>query len=178
MELKVGDAMTRGVIYVKPDENVQRVAEIMKKNDIDSVIVIDNGVGVGIVTDMDIIAKVVASGKDPRTTCVSKIMTSPLITITPDADIDDAARVMRDREIRRLIVTQDGNIIGMLSEFDLVRVEPALHLLIREHSQWDIADIASPTTTISGICEVCGNYSEDLRSLNGRLVCEECAGED
>ncbi|HDH41444.1 MAG TPA: CBS domain-containing protein [Candidatus Altiarchaeales archaeon] len=178
MELKVGDAMTRGVIYVKPDENVQRVAEIMKKNDIDSVIVIDNGVGVGIVTDMDIIAKVVATGKDPKTICVSKIMTSPLITITPDADIDDAARVMRDREIRRLIVTQDGNIIGMLSEFDLVRVEPALHLLIREHSQWDIADIASPTTTISGICEVCGNYSEDLRPLNGRLVCEECASED
>ncbi|OYT38914.1 MAG: hypothetical protein B6U86_05875 [Candidatus Altiarchaeales archaeon ex4484_43] len=109
---------------------------------------------------------------------VSKIMTSPLITITPDADIDDAAREMRDREVRRLIVTQDGNIIGMLSEFDLVRVEPALHLLIREHSQWDIADIASPTTTISGICEVCGNYSEDLMPLNGRLVCEECASED
>ncbi|RLI88475.1 MAG: hypothetical protein DRO62_03650 [Candidatus Altiarchaeales archaeon] len=178
MELKVGDAMTRGVIYVKPDDNVQRVAEIMKKNDIDSVIVIDNGVGVGIVTDMDIIAKVVATGKDPKTTTVSKIMTSPLITITPDADIDDAAREMRDREVRRLIVTQDGNIIGMLSEFDLVRVEPALHLLIREHSQWDIADIASPTTTISGICEVCGNYSEDLMPLNGRLVCEECASED
>jgi len=178
MELKVGDAMTRGVIYVKPDDNVQRVAEIMRKNDIDSVIVIDNGIGVGIVTDMDIIAKVVANGRDPKTTTVSGIMTSPLLTITPGADIDDAAREMRDRDVRRLVVTQDGNIIGMLSEFDLVRVEPALHLLIREHSQWDIADIASPAATISGICEVCGNYSEDLMPFNGRLVCEECASED
>ncbi len=178
MELKVGDAMTRGVIYIKPKDSIQRVAEIMKKNDIDSVIVIDNGVGVGIVTDRDIIAKVVAHDRDPKTTRISEIMTSPLITITPDTDIDDAARKMRDKDIRRLIVTQDGNIIGMLSEFDLVRVEPALHLLIREHSQWDIADMTSPVGTISGICEVCSNYSEDLRSFNGRLVCEECASED
>lgn len=178
MELKVGDAMTRGVIYVKPEDNVQRVAEIMKKNDIDSVIVINNGIGVGIVTDTDIIAKVVADGENPRTTPVSDIMTSPLITIEPGADIDDAAIEMRDKDVRRLIVARGGNIIGMLSEFDLVRVEPALHLLIREHSQWDIADVASPAGTISGICEVCGNYSEDLRPFNGRLMCEECASED
>jgi CBS domain-containing protein len=178
MELKVGDAMTRGVIYVKPTDSIQRVAEIMKKNDIDSVIVIDNGVGVGIVTDRDIINKVVAHGRDPKMTNTSSAMTSPLITITPDADIDDAAREMRDRDIKRLVVTQDGNIVGILSEFDLVRVEPALHLLIREHSQWDIADIPSPEGTISGICEVCSNYSENLRAFNGRLVCEECASED
>jgi CBS domain-containing protein len=178
MELKVGDAMTKGVIYVKPNDNVQRVAEIMRKNDIDSVIVIDKGIGVGIVTDTDIIAKVVADGINPRTTVVSDIMTSPLITVKPEADIDDAAREMRDKDIRRLVVAQDGNIIGMLSEFDIVRVEPALHLLIREHSQWDIADMASPASTISGICEVCSNYSEDLRPFNGRLMCEECASED
>lgn len=178
MELKVGDAMTRGVIYVTPDDNIQRVAAIMKQNDIDSVIVIDDGVGVGIITNTDIIAKVVADGKDPRMVMVSDIMTSPLITIKPEKDIDDAARKMRDNEIRRLVVTQDSNIVGMLSEFDLVRVEPALHLLIREHSQWDIADIPANESTISGICEVCSNYSENLRPFNGRLMCEECASED
>ncbi len=178
MELKVGDAMTRGVIYVKPDDNVQRVAEIMRQNDIDSVIIIDNCVGVGTITNTDIIKKVVADGKDPKRMVASQIMTSPLITIKPDEDIDDAARKMRDNAIRRLIVTQDSNIIGIISEFDIVRVEPALHLLIREHSQWDIADIPSPEGTISGICEVCSNYSEVLKPLNGRLTCDECANED
>ncbi|HIE34267.1 MAG TPA: CBS domain-containing protein [Candidatus Altiarchaeales archaeon] len=178
MELKVGDAMTRGVIYVRPDENIQRVAEIMKKNDIDSVIVIDNGIGVGIVTDTDVIAKVVAEGKDPKTVVVSDIMTSPLVTIDPDKDVDDAARMMRDRDVRRLVVTQNSNIIGMLSEFDLVSVEPALHLLIREHSQWDIADLSQEVGTISGICEVCDNYSESLRPVNGRLMCEDCLNEE
>lgn len=178
MELKVGDVMTRGVIYVKPEDNIQRVAEIMRKNDIDSVIVIENGVGIGIITNTDIITKVVADGKDPRRVKVSEIMTSPLITITPNRDIDDAARKMRDNEVKRLVVTRDGKIIGIISEFDIIRVEPALHLLIREHSQWDIADLSSPESTISGICEVCDNYSESLRSVDGRLLCEECASEE
>jgi len=108
MELRVGDAMTKGVIYAAPSDNIQRIAEIMKKNDIDSVIVMDKGRGVGIVTDTDIIGKVVAKGKDPKTTPVSTVMTSPLITITPDKDVDIAARMMRDKNIKRLVVMQNG----------------------------------------------------------------------
>lgn len=170
--------MTKGVIYVRPNDNVQRVAELMRKNDIDSVIVMDKGRGIGIVTDRDIIAKIVANGKDPRGITVSRIMTTPLITINPEADIDDAARKMRDRNIRRLIVTKNDRIIGILSEFDLIRVEPALHLLILEHSKWDIADLPSPASPITGICEVCENYSENLRNINGRLLCDECSSEE
>jgi CBS domain-containing protein len=178
MEIRVGDAMTKGVIYAAPQDNIQRIAEIMKKNDIDSVIVMEKGKGVGIVTDTDIISKVVASAKDPKATPVSNIMTSPLITITPDKDVDKAARMMRDKNIKRLVVTQNNKIVGLLSEFDLVRIEPALHILIKEHSKWDIADIPSLVGTISGNCEVCGEYSENLTNLEGRLVCDECVGQE
>ena len=177
MELKVGDVMTKGAIYVRPNENIKRVAEIMRNNDIDSIIVLDKRKGVGIITDKDIISKVVAEGKDPNTTAVSEVMTSPLITITPDEDIDEAARKMRDKNIRRLVVKQNDNIIGVLSEFDLVRVEPAMHLLISEHSKLDIGDLESPIGTISGICEECGNYSENLRIISGKLLCEDCISE-
>jgi CBS domain-containing protein len=178
MELRVGDAMTKGVIYATPKDNIQRIAEIMKKNDIDSVIVMEKGKGAGIVTDTDIICKVVAKGKDPKTTIVSEIMTSPLVTITPDRDIDKAARMMRDRNIKRLVVTQKDKIIGLISEFDLIKIEPALHILIKEHSQWDIADIPGSTGTISGICEVCEEYSDKLGTEDGRLVCEQCFQEE
>jgi CBS domain-containing protein len=174
MELRVGDAMTKGVIYATPKDNIQRVAEIMKKNDIDSVIVMEKGKGVGIVTDTDIIAKVVAKAKDPKTTPVGEVMTSPLIVITPERDIDKAARMMRDKNVKRLVVMQNNKIIGIISEFDLVRVEPALHILIKEHSKWDISDIPSPVGTISGMCEVCDNYSEKLTIVDGRMLCEEC----
>lgn len=178
MELRVGDAMTRGVIYATPKENIQRIAEIMKKNDIDSVIVMEKGRGIGIVTDTDIIGKVVAAGKDPKKTAVSEIMTSPLITITPEKDIDKAARMMRDKNVKRLVVVQKDKIIGLISEFDLIKIEPALHVLIKEHSKWDIADIPGPVGTISGICEVCGEYSDNLGTEGGRLICEECFQEE
>lgn len=177
LELKVGDVMTKGVIYVKPDENIQRVAEIIKKNDIDSVIVIEQGKGAGIITDRDIIIKVVSEGKHPKSTLASTVMTSPLITISPEEDIEKAARIMRDKEVRRLVVTKDNNIVGIFSEFDLVQVEPAMHLLIREHSKFDVADLPSPAGTISGICESCENYSENLRSIDGKLVCEDCGSQ-
>lgn len=175
MELKVGDVMTHGAIYVRPQESVQRVAEIMKNNDIDSVIVIEKKGKAGIITDRDIINKIVAEGKNPKTTPVSEVMTSPLITVTPDEDIDKATRKMRDKNIRRLVVTRNDNIIGILSEFDLVRVEPAMHILIKEHSKWDIADLPSTTGTISGVCESCENYSDGLMAINGKLLCDDCA---
>jgi len=179
MELRVGDAMTRGVIYATPTDNVQKIAEIMKKNDIDSVIVMDKSKGIGIVTDTDIICKVVALGKDPRATLVSGVMTSPLITITPDKDVDLAARMMRDKNVKRLVVMQNAKIVGIISEFDLIKIEPALHILIKEHSQWDIADVpGSPVSVISGICEECEEYSENLGKLEGKLVCEDCFREE
>jgi len=177
MELSVGDAMTKGVIYISPDDNVQRVAEVMKKNDIDSVIVMDKGKGVGIVTDTDIIVNIVAEGKEPKSVAVKNIMTSPLVTITPDRDIDDATKMMQENEVKRLVVTQNKNIVGILTVFDLLTVEPAVHTLIKEHAEWDIADISSPEGTISGICEICSNYSENLLNSNGRLLCEDCAKE-
>lgn len=167
--------MTKGVIYVAPTDNVQWVAEVMRKNDIDSVIVMEKKKGVGIVTEMDIIGKVVAEGRDPKTTKISEIMSSPLVTVSPDADIDDAVKRMVEANVKKLVVTQDNRIVGILTDFDLLQVEPAVHTLIREHSQWDIADIVSPVGTISGICETCDNYSENMVNVNGRLLCDECA---
>lgn len=173
--LKVGDVMTRGVIGVDIDDTVQKAAEVMDKNKISAVIVLKKSDAAGIVTERDITSKVVAQSKDPRKISVSEIMTSPLITINPDDDLDDAARLMRDSDIRRLVVTSNDKIIGVLSEFDIVRVEPALHLLIRERSKWELSEAhAASQGAVSGICETCENYSENLHSVDGRILCGEC----
>jgi len=175
-DLTVGDVMTRGVICVDQSDTIQKAAEVLKKNNISSVIVTKKGDGVGIVTERDIIIKIVAESKDPKRIKASDVMTSPLITIGPEASIDDAATIMRDKDIRRLVVTQKGKIIGVISEFDIVKVEPTLHTLIQEKSQWEISSAyAAEEGTVTGMCEVCGEYSESLRSVDGRMTCEECA---
>ena len=174
--LKVGDAMTRGVICVDVKDTVQEAAEVMKKNDISSVIVTKKGDGVGIVTERDIICKIVAESKNPRDVSVNDIMTSPLITIKPESDIDDAARIMRDKDIRRLVVADGDKIMGVLSEFDIVKMEPALHLLIREQYNWKLNEAhAAVEGAVAGICESCENYSEKLTNYDGRLLCDDCA---
>ncbi len=174
-ELKVGDAMTRGVICVDVEDTVQKAADVMRKNDISSVIVTEKGDGVGIITERDVISKIVAENKSPTKTKVSDVMTCPLITISPQSGIDDAARMMRDNDIHRLVVSDKGKIIGVLSDSDIVRIEPALHLLIRERSQWDIAEAhAAELGAIAGICEICGNYSESLKSVDGCMTCSDC----
>lgn len=179
MELTVGDVMTKGVITIEATENVQTAAELMRNHDIDSLIVTEHGDGVGMVTERDIICKIVAPRNDPKSTPISESMTSPLITVGPDEDVDEAARLMRDENIRRLVVTDDDDkIIGLLSDFDITKVEPALHLLIEERSKWDIADIHDVGQgRISGVCEECDNYADRLESISGRLLCDSCRTE-
>ncbi|MDD5112060.1 MAG: CBS domain-containing protein [Candidatus Altiarchaeota archaeon] len=174
-DISVGDAMTRGVICVGAKDTAKYAAEVMDKNDISSVIVADKTGGVGMITERDILTKVVLKSKDANNVKCSQIMTSPLITIGPNATIDEAAIMMRDKNIRRIVVSEKGKIIGVISEFDIVKIEPTLHMLIRESSQWSI-DAASATErgTIAGECETCENYSENLRSMDGRLICEDC----
>ena len=174
-EIMVGDAMTRGVICLDIKDTIRLAAEVMKKNDISGLVVTEKGEGVGVLTERDIICKVVALGKDPENTTAEGIMTSPLITIDPKASIDDAARVMRDRDIRRLAVSIGDRIIGIISEFDIVKLEPALHLLIKEQASWSLYNAeAAISGGISGICESCENYSDALKNIDGRLVCDEC----
>jgi CBS domain-containing protein len=174
-EITVKDAMTRGVICVDINDTVQEAAEVMKKNDISSVIVTKKGDGVGIITERDIITKIVADSKNPKKVCVGDIMASPLITIKPSAAIDDAARIMRNKDIRRLVVTDKDRIIGVLSEFDIVKIEPTLHLLIREQADWKLHEAhAAIKGQVAGICENCENYSDSLTSQDGRMLCDEC----
>lgn len=138
-EMSVKDAMTRGVICVDIEDTVQQAAEVMKKNDISGVIVTHEGEGVGIVTERDIICKLVVENLGASTTTAKKVMSSPLITIPPEASIDEAAALMRDKDIRRLVVSQEDQIIGIISEFDIVKIEPAMHLLLKQQYEWDIS---------------------------------------
>jgi CBS domain-containing protein len=120
MKNKVKDCMSRDVRMVSPDDTVQAAAEVMKNLNVGIVPVSEGGSVVGVVTDRDIALRVVALGLDGRETKVTEAMSSPPIFCYADQDIEDAARVMEAKQIRRLIVL-DGNKkpIGILALGDV-----------------------------------------------------------
>jgi CBS domain-containing protein len=122
--MKVRDLMTAEPVSCRPEEPCAQAATLMRQEDCGSIPVVRDGKLVGIVTDRDIVIRAVAAGKDPRTTAVSEIMSADPITIGPDADAAEAARMMADRQVRRLPVVEDGRLVGMLVTAQLARSEP------------------------------------------------------
>ena len=115
----VEDVMTRAIISVTNETTVFQVAKMMEQGGIGAVLVKKNGHLSGIITDRDYATKIVAHNL-PSDTPVEQIMSSPLITINFDESISDAAERMTRKKIRKLAVTDNGNIIGLITSTDLV----------------------------------------------------------
>ena len=173
--ITVKDLMTRGIISVLPETTVVEAVKVMSNRDISSILVMTEGKYIGLFTDRDVMKKVVALGLDPKLTTVGDIMSVPLITISEDTTIEAAAEKMRDRKIRRLVVKNDVDVVGVISETDIARVEPELHLLIREHTRLQLpsSDYSAARENFVGYCEECDNYSS-LENIDGRWLCNEC----
>jgi CBS domain-containing protein len=137
-DLKVGDIMTKKVIVVPFGKTVLDVAKFMKKNSVGSVIVVEDDAGKhakGIITERDIVYKILAKGSDPYTTKVENVMSKPLRVVKPDTTIEDAAKAMRENKIKRLpVVNNDNELIGILSEGDIMKIFPVVVDLIEERA--------------------------------------------
>ena len=117
--------MTINPRTVNVDDTVKDAAVVMRDSDIGDVIVIEDGQVTGILTDRDIVVRVVAEGRDAESTPVSDICTTGIQAIEPDASVDDALRMMREEDIRRLPVVKNGRPVGIVSLGDLaVEREP------------------------------------------------------
>lgn len=111
--------MTREVRSVEANNSVEEAAKIMKELNVGSVPVTSEGRVVGIVTDRDLVLRNIASGRGPRDTRVEEVMTTTVVSATPDMDIHQAADVMAKNQIRRLPVTQNDRLVGIVSIGDL-----------------------------------------------------------
>src|SRR5713226_7632143 len=119
----VKDVMEENVQTVDLDTNVKKSAGVMAKRGIGSLVVVQGGKAVGIVTERDLVSKVIADGLDPAKVLVRDIMSTPLITIRPDAKLAESARLMSEYKIRRVVVTAaDGSLAGIVTASDLARV--------------------------------------------------------
>ena len=115
----VGDVMTKAIMSVTNETTVFQVAKMMEQGGIGAVLVKKNGHLSGIITDRDYATKIVAHNL-PSDTPVEQIMSSPLITINFDESISAAAERMTSKKIRKLAVTDNGNIVGLITSTDLV----------------------------------------------------------
>jgi CBS domain-containing protein len=114
------------VFSVEPTEMVYRAIELMCEKNIGGLLIVENGKLVGIFTERDYARKLILKGKSSKDTQIRDLMTSNLVTVTPDTSIDDCMRVMTGRKIRHLPVLDKGELVGIISIGDVV------HFVIEE----------------------------------------------
>jgi CBS domain-containing protein len=115
--------MTEEVVTCSPEDTIIEVAQLMKNEDIGPVLIVDKedaNTLVGIITDRDIVLKVIADGQDPKTTRVEEAMSKKLVTCRPDDDVDVAMKAMAQFQLRRIPVVGDNmKLLGIISQADL-----------------------------------------------------------
>jgi CBS domain-containing protein len=179
-KMLVKDAMSSPVVSLDEEAPSNKIAKIMDKNDLGCVIIINKaGKPIGIITERDLVLRVLTKNLKPDTVKAKDIMTSPLVTIEPEETISDAARRMSRLDIRRLGVLYKGNLVGLISSKDILGVMPELIEIIQEKTRIESASSSEETegaeeTPLSGYCDRCGVYSENLKDVNGQSLCEDC----
>jgi CBS domain-containing protein len=123
--MKLKQIMTRNVETVGPDTTLQEAAEKMASLDVGFLPVMQAKVPVGVVTDRDITVRAVARGDDPRQTRVSQVMTTRVEAMSEDSPVEEAARLMREKRLRRLLVEDiNRRIVGVVALADLALEVP------------------------------------------------------
>lgn len=179
MEVKmpVKEIMTRDVVTIDIKNDVQHLSQKMLSFDVGSVIVTDKSQPVGIVTERDIVRKIISRNLKPEDISIKELMTTPLITIPATEDVTDTMHKMVKMEIRRLPVVENAKLVGIVTDTDLLAISAEMGSifsdLIKMHRE-KVFSMETPQKISRGICEECGDNVDNLLLVNGRLLCESC----
>ena len=173
----VREALSSPVATADEDSDIVEVARMMDENKVGSIIVVRaDGDPVGIVTERDIVVRIVARGSVPGDVRAKEVMSSPLTTVDPETSLIDAMSLMSRLNIRRLGVTYRGELVGVVSERDILRMVPTLIEIVQERSRiMSSGTLTGPS--LVGYCDRCDIYSTNLRSVDGEFLCEDCRTE-
>lgn len=176
MVMEVREIMLKPLI-IEFDKDVKTAGEIMRKNRRYSIIVCKNKKPIGILTDSDIIKKIVADDKQPSKIKVEEVMSAPIVTISPNEEVIDAAKKMKKNKIKRLPVIDNNTIVGMIELSDVARASPEMMELLEYKIKMRDMNTKIVEDTTSGICDFCGDYFERLKNVQGQWLCEGCKDE-
>ena len=140
--MKVKEIMTRNVIGVGPEETVEVAARTLQRYNVGALpVCTSNGKLCGVVTDRDLVIRCLAAGMEPSSTQVRQVMTGQVTSVDGDMEVSVAAHLMGRQQVRRLPITEDGKLCGMVS----------------------LGDLAKRETSIMDAADALGDISENLR---------------
>jgi signal-transduction protein with cAMP-binding, CBS, and nucleotidyltransferase domain len=130
--IKAEDVMVREVITLDENVSAKKAAEIMAQEGVSAIIATVEGKANGILTERDILKRIVAEDKNSRKTKVKEIMSSPLVTIGPSTDLEEAGNLMFEKKIKNLPVVHENRLIGLISLQDICRLQPEILRKLRQ----------------------------------------------
>lgn len=170
---KVSDAMVVEPVGTHQDATLRECSKLMVDNNIGSLLILDGKKIIGIISETDFM-RFIVEGLDFNSVKVKEVMNKNVITISPNKDIVDAMRLMKQYDIKHLPVVQRGEIIGILSVKDILKIEPELFDLLFEKIEISEANKRTFEGKNEGLCEICGAFDSNLRNYHGSWVCSEC----
>jgi CBS domain-containing protein len=132
MSLKVEDAMVKDVMTIDENSTVKEAADIMNKFEIGCLIAIRKGKAMGIITERDLLKRVVAEAKDSTKTKVKDVMSSPLVVVEPSMDLEEAVRLMFQMKIKKLPVVDEKRLVGLVTLTDIARFQPQMIKILKQ----------------------------------------------
>lgn len=180
-DLTIRDVMTREYVGVSESDTVQGAVELMRDERVGSVVVLRGTEPVGMMTEWDVL-EVIADGDDPAEKAVESVMSSPVISMDADRLLADAVETMSRHNIRRMLVTDPDDIVGVLTERDVIAASASLPGMTGRSERrpaevgGGVGDQTSTVAEFAGqsICESCGSLTRNLSSVNGQLLCADC----
>jgi CBS domain-containing protein len=130
--MKAEDVMAREVVTLDENVPVKKAAEIMAQEGVSAIITTSEGKAKGILTERDILKRIVAEDKNSKKTKIKEIMSSPLVTIEPTTSLEEAAHIMFEKKIKSLPVIHENRLIGLISLQDICKLQPEILRILRQ----------------------------------------------
>jgi CBS domain-containing protein len=131
VSLRVEDVMTMDVITIDENTPVKEAAVIMNQHEIGCLIAVRKGKAIGIITERDLLKRVIVEGKNAKKTKVREVMSSPLEVVAPDTSLEEALRLMLQKKIKKLPVVEKNRLLGLVSLTDIARCQPAIIKMLK-----------------------------------------------
>lgn len=198
-ELSVTDVLTTEYVGVSESDTVLGAVQLMREERVSCVLVLRGSEPVGIVTEWDVLG-LVAAEDDAAETEIGSVMSTPVVSVRGDRALTDAADLMARENIRNLVIEDEGDVLGVLTQRDVIAAAGSFQATTARsvtEARGEYAQLANSasvaesldsrrvdTTEVSpnggdeystqGICEVCGSLADSLWDANGQLVCADC----